>query len=234
MGHIGLTPQSATMLGGFKAQGRSAEKALELLDDARALEAAGCFSLVLEAVPAPVAAHDHARAHDSHDRHRRGRRLRRPGARLARPARPLRGSHRRGSSSATQRSATRSALRSRPTPTTSASVASPRSSTPTRCQPMSSRSSSRPRQISANTPTIATSSASARSQRRERAEPAPRVDDLDADDEKCERPGDESELQREQHASPPPPRPGRLCGTCRPRRGPGARAAARGGRERAV
>jgi 3-methyl-2-oxobutanoate hydroxymethyltransferase len=54
-GHIGLTPQSATMLGGFKAQGRTAEKALRLLDDARALEAAGCFSLVLEAVPAPVA-----------------------------------------------------------------------------------------------------------------------------------------------------------------------------------
>jgi 3-methyl-2-oxobutanoate hydroxymethyltransferase len=56
MGHLGLTPQSATMLGGFKAQGRSAEKALQLLADARALEAAGCFSLVLEAVPAPVAA----------------------------------------------------------------------------------------------------------------------------------------------------------------------------------
>jgi 3-methyl-2-oxobutanoate hydroxymethyltransferase len=56
MGHLGLTPQSATMLGGYKAQGRSAEKALALLSDARALEAAGCFSLVLEAVPAPVAA----------------------------------------------------------------------------------------------------------------------------------------------------------------------------------
>ena len=56
MGHIGLTPQSATMLGGYKAQGRTAEKALALLSDARALEAAGCFSLVLEAVPAPVAA----------------------------------------------------------------------------------------------------------------------------------------------------------------------------------
>jgi 3-methyl-2-oxobutanoate hydroxymethyltransferase len=55
MGHLGLTPQSATMLGGFKAQGRSAEKALRLYDDARALEAAGCFSIVLEAVPAPVA-----------------------------------------------------------------------------------------------------------------------------------------------------------------------------------
>ena len=56
MGHLGLTPQSATMLGGFKAQGRTAEQARGLLADARALEAAGCFSLVLEAVPAPVAA----------------------------------------------------------------------------------------------------------------------------------------------------------------------------------
>jgi 3-methyl-2-oxobutanoate hydroxymethyltransferase len=55
MGHIGLTPQSATMLGGFKAQGRTAAKARELYEDAFALEAAGCFSLVLECVPAPVA-----------------------------------------------------------------------------------------------------------------------------------------------------------------------------------
>ncbi len=57
MGHIGLTPQSATMLGGFKAQGRTAAKARQLLADAQALEAAGCFSLVLEAVPAAVGAH---------------------------------------------------------------------------------------------------------------------------------------------------------------------------------
>ena len=56
MGHIGLTPQSATMLGGFRAQGKTAEKARRLLEDAVALEDAGCFSLVLEAVPAPVAA----------------------------------------------------------------------------------------------------------------------------------------------------------------------------------
>jgi 3-methyl-2-oxobutanoate hydroxymethyltransferase len=55
MGHIGLTPQSATMLGGFKAQGRTAEKARRLVEDALALEAAGCFALVLEAVPSPVA-----------------------------------------------------------------------------------------------------------------------------------------------------------------------------------
>jgi 3-methyl-2-oxobutanoate hydroxymethyltransferase len=56
MAHVGLTPQSATMLGGFKAQGRTAEKARRLLEDAHALEAAGAFSIVLEAVPAPVAA----------------------------------------------------------------------------------------------------------------------------------------------------------------------------------
>jgi len=56
MGHIGLTPQSATVLGGFKAQGRTAEQARRLFEDALALEAAGCFAVVLEAVPAPVAA----------------------------------------------------------------------------------------------------------------------------------------------------------------------------------
>jgi len=56
MGHIGLTPQSATMLGGFRAQGRTSARARQLLEDARTLEQAGCFSLVLEAVPAPVAA----------------------------------------------------------------------------------------------------------------------------------------------------------------------------------
>jgi 3-methyl-2-oxobutanoate hydroxymethyltransferase len=56
MAHIGLTPQSATMLGGFRAQGRTAAKARQLLEDARMLEEAGCFALVLEAVPAPVAA----------------------------------------------------------------------------------------------------------------------------------------------------------------------------------
>jgi 3-methyl-2-oxobutanoate hydroxymethyltransferase len=55
MGHVGLTPQSAAMLGGFRAQGRTAEKALRLLEDALALERAGCFAVVLEAVPAPVA-----------------------------------------------------------------------------------------------------------------------------------------------------------------------------------
>ncbi|HZO98063.1 MAG TPA: 3-methyl-2-oxobutanoate hydroxymethyltransferase [Gaiellaceae bacterium] len=56
MAHIGLTPQSATRLGGFRAQGRTAAAALALVDDALALEEAGAFALVLEAVPAPVAA----------------------------------------------------------------------------------------------------------------------------------------------------------------------------------
>jgi len=56
MGHIGLTPQSATMLGGFKTQGRTAEAAQQLVRDALELETAGCCSVVLEAVPAPVAA----------------------------------------------------------------------------------------------------------------------------------------------------------------------------------
>ena len=56
-GHIGLTPQTATSLGGFKVQGKSAQAALELIEDALALEKAGCFSIVLEAIPAPLAEH---------------------------------------------------------------------------------------------------------------------------------------------------------------------------------
>jgi len=55
MGHIGLTPQTATALGGHKAQGRQADAARRLFLDAIALERSGCFALVLEAVPAPVA-----------------------------------------------------------------------------------------------------------------------------------------------------------------------------------
>ena len=55
MGHVGLTPQTATMLGGFKAQGRTAAKAVQLYEDALALQEAGCFAIVLEAVPTPVA-----------------------------------------------------------------------------------------------------------------------------------------------------------------------------------
>jgi 3-methyl-2-oxobutanoate hydroxymethyltransferase len=55
VGHLGLTPQSATMLGGFKVQGRTADQAHRLYQDALALEQAGCCAIVLEAVPAIVA-----------------------------------------------------------------------------------------------------------------------------------------------------------------------------------
>ncbi len=53
-GHIGLTPQTASALGGFKMQGKDASAAKQIIDDARALEAAGAFSIILEAVPAPL------------------------------------------------------------------------------------------------------------------------------------------------------------------------------------
>ena len=55
-GHIGLTPQSYSALGGYRVQGRTAEHAYKLVEEAKALEAAGCFAVVLEMVPAPVAA----------------------------------------------------------------------------------------------------------------------------------------------------------------------------------
>jgi 3-methyl-2-oxobutanoate hydroxymethyltransferase len=55
-GHIGLTPQSAGQLGGFKVQGKKAESGRKLIEDAQALSEAGCFSLVLEAIPAELAA----------------------------------------------------------------------------------------------------------------------------------------------------------------------------------
>ncbi|GAI25978.1 unnamed protein product, partial [marine sediment metagenome] len=53
-GHIGLTPQSVHQLGGFKVVGKTPEVAVRLLNDAKALEQAGAFSIVLEAVPAPL------------------------------------------------------------------------------------------------------------------------------------------------------------------------------------
>ncbi|MET4359287.1 3-methyl-2-oxobutanoate hydroxymethyltransferase [Bradyrhizobium sp. RT9b] len=56
MGHLGLTPQSVNVMGGFKVQGRTADDALLLLDDAHRLQEAGCFALVLEGIPAELAA----------------------------------------------------------------------------------------------------------------------------------------------------------------------------------
>src|SRR3954452_23446719 len=55
MGHVGLTPQTATALGGYKAQGRTAEKAARVVREALALQEAGCFSIVFEAIPSAVA-----------------------------------------------------------------------------------------------------------------------------------------------------------------------------------
>jgi 3-methyl-2-oxobutanoate hydroxymethyltransferase len=55
MGHVGLTPQTSTALGGYKAQGRTAEAALKVATDALALQDAGCFSVVWEAIPSAVA-----------------------------------------------------------------------------------------------------------------------------------------------------------------------------------
>jgi 3-methyl-2-oxobutanoate hydroxymethyltransferase len=54
MGHLGLTPQTATALGGYRAQGRTAQAAIDLARDAELLQEAGCFALVLEAIPAAV------------------------------------------------------------------------------------------------------------------------------------------------------------------------------------
>ncbi len=54
MGHIGLTPQTASQLGGFKVQGKDAESAQKLIDDAKSLEEAGAFAVVVECVPTPI------------------------------------------------------------------------------------------------------------------------------------------------------------------------------------
>jgi 3-methyl-2-oxobutanoate hydroxymethyltransferase len=56
MGHVGLTPQTATALGGYRSQGRTAERAMEVVEDALALQDAGCFALVFEAVPSELTA----------------------------------------------------------------------------------------------------------------------------------------------------------------------------------
>jgi 3-methyl-2-oxobutanoate hydroxymethyltransferase len=55
MGHVGLTPQTATALGGYKTQGKTAQGAIQLLEDALALESVGCFAIVFEAIPAAIA-----------------------------------------------------------------------------------------------------------------------------------------------------------------------------------
>jgi 3-methyl-2-oxobutanoate hydroxymethyltransferase len=81
MGHLGLTPQSVHQLGGFRAQGRTAEAARRMLEDALLLQEAGCFSLVLESVPTRLATLISQRL-----RHRGRRWMRRPGVGHPRPA----------------------------------------------------------------------------------------------------------------------------------------------------
>jgi 3-methyl-2-oxobutanoate hydroxymethyltransferase len=54
MGHVGLTPQTAVSLGGYRAQGRTAQRAAQVMKDADELQAAGCFAVVFEAIPSEV------------------------------------------------------------------------------------------------------------------------------------------------------------------------------------
>ena len=90
MGHVGLTPQTATALGGFKAQGRTADQAVKIAEEALALQAAGCFSIVFEAVPAAISEVLVPKLAVPVIGIGAGAGDRRPGARLARPARDLR------------------------------------------------------------------------------------------------------------------------------------------------
>ncbi len=83
MAHIGLTPQSVNAFGGYRVQGRGDEAAHRLLQDAKALQHAGAFAVVLEVVPSDVAAQVTAGAHHPHHRYRRRRVMRRAGARVA-------------------------------------------------------------------------------------------------------------------------------------------------------
>ena len=90
MGHLGLTPQTATRLGGYKVQGRTAAQAERLRHDAVELERSGCFAIVLEAIPATAARRISEAVQRTNDWHRRRCRLRRAGARLARSTGPVR------------------------------------------------------------------------------------------------------------------------------------------------
>jgi len=77
MAHVGLTPQSVNALGGYHVQGKTAVGAEQLLRDARAVEAAGAFAIVLEGHTARISGPDHQRSSHTYHRHRRGPRLRR-------------------------------------------------------------------------------------------------------------------------------------------------------------
>ena len=90
MGHLGLQPQSVHLLGGYTRRGTEPHEADALVEDAVALEHAGAFAIVLEAIPSTVARTITARVDDPDDRHRVGSRLRRTGPRELRHAGPVR------------------------------------------------------------------------------------------------------------------------------------------------
>ena len=77
MGHVGLTPQSVHALGGFKVQGKDEDDAERVLQDAKAVAEAGAYAVVLEGIPAPLAARIQKQVPIADHRHRRRRRLRR-------------------------------------------------------------------------------------------------------------------------------------------------------------
>ena len=80
MGHLGLTPQSVHAMGGFKVQGRGAQDAIRILEDAHRLQEAGCFALVLEGIPSELAARITQSLEHSDHRHRGRAALLGPGA----------------------------------------------------------------------------------------------------------------------------------------------------------
>ena len=135
MGHVGLTPQAIHRMGGHRVQGRGESGRARVLADARAVEAAGAFAVVLEGMPAELAAEITRELAIPDDRHRRRGRLRRAGAGDARPARALgRGSelrqavreprraHRPGGAPLRRRGRAREVPRRRSTPTGEVSV----------------------------------------------------------------------------------------------------------------
>ena len=141
MGHVGLTPQTATALGGYRAQGRTAERARAVLEDALALQEAGCFAIVFEAIPSDVT-DVIMQLHGGAD-HRHRRRARAPTARCwccttcwrSTPASS------RSSSRSTRRSARRWSAACARTPRRSAAARSPGPSTPTASRRRSSTGS---------------------------------------------------------------------------------------------
>ncbi len=121
MGHVGLTPQTATRSAASRPRAGPPRRRRKLAEDALALQSVGCFAIVFEAIPAAVTEALMPSARGARDRDRRRPGDRRPGARLPRPARHLRRATSRGSSSATPTCARQMVDgRARPTPRTSA------------------------------------------------------------------------------------------------------------------